>query len=114
MLPKDYVRFILTGKYATDASDASGMQMLDVKNRCWSQEILDFLKVDRELLGDVYESPEVVGNLLPKIAEKCGLSTETVVVAGGSDNACAAIGTGIVREGQAFTTIPVQQLEQVL
>ena len=46
MLPKDYVRFILTGKYATDASDASGMQMLDVKNRCWSQEILDFLKVD--------------------------------------------------------------------
>ena len=105
MLPKDYVRFILTGKYATDASDASGMQMLDVKNRCWSQEILDFLKVDRELLGDVYESPEVVGNLLPKIAEKCGLSTETVVVAGGSDNACAAIGTGIVREGQAFTTI---------
>ena len=57
MLPKDYVRFILTGKYATDASDASGMQMLDVKNRCWSQEILDFLKVDRELLGDVYESP---------------------------------------------------------
>lgn len=56
------------------------------------------MKVDRELLGDVYESPEVVGNLLPKIAEKCGLSTETVVVAGGSDNACAAIGTGIVRE----------------
>lgn len=53
----------------------------------------------------MYESPEVVGNLLPKIAEKCGLSTETVVVAGGSDNACAAIGTGIVREGQAFTTI---------
>ena len=53
------------------------------------------MKVDRELLGDVYESPEVVGNLLPKIAEKCGLSTETVVVAGGSDNACAAIGTGM-------------------
>ena len=44
MLPKDYVRFILTGKYATDASDASGMQMLDVKNRCWSQEILDFFE----------------------------------------------------------------------
>ena len=75
--------------------DASGMQMLDVKNRCWSQEILDFLKVDRELLGDVYESPEVVGNLLPKIAEKCGLSTEQLMVAGG-------------------VIMPVQQLEQVL
>ena len=86
---------ILTGKYATDASDASGMQMLDVKNRCWLHEFLDFLKVDRELLRDVYESPEVVGNLLPKIAEKCGLSTKQLWL-------------------PEEVIMPVQQLEQVL
>lgn len=105
LLPKDYVRFILTGKYATDVSDASGMQLLDVKNRCWSEEILEALGISRELLGDVMESQEAVGSLLPEIAKECGLTTGTIVVAGGSDNACAAIGTGVVREGQAFTSI---------
>lgn len=95
MLPKDYVRFILTGKYATDASDASGMQMLDVKNRCWSQEILDFLKVDRELLGDVYESPEVVGNLYRKLQRSVDYQQKQLWL-------------------PEEVIMPVQQLEQVL
>lgn len=105
MLPKDYIRFIFTGKLATDVSDASGMQLLDVKKRSWSQEILYKLGIERCMLGEVYESQEVVGTLLPELAELCGLSTETAVVAGASDNACAAVGTGVVQEGQAFTSI---------
>ena len=105
LLPKDYIRYVLTGVFATDVSDATGMQLLDVKNRCWSEEILDALKIDKNLLGKVYESQEVTGTLLPEIAEQCGLSKDTVVVAGGSDNACAGVGTGVVHEGQAFVTL---------
>lgn len=105
LLPKDYIRYVLTGVFATDVSDATGMQMLDVRNRCWSDEVLDALKIDRSILGRLYESQEVTGYLLPEIAQECGLSTKTAVVAGGSDNACAAVGTGIVREGQAFVTL---------
>lgn len=105
MLPKDYIRYILTGTYATDVSDASGMQLLDVKNRIWSDEVLAALGIDRSLLGKVYESQEAVGTLIPEMAELCGLTEDTVVVAGASDNACAAVGTGIVKEGQAFTSI---------
>lgn len=105
LLPKDYVRYEMTGVFATDVSDATGMQLLDVKNRCWSDEVLEKLGIDKSMLADVYESPEVTGHLLPEIAEKLGLTTDTVVVAGGSDNACAALGTGVVHEGQAFTTI---------
>ena len=105
LLPKDYIRFILTGEFATDVSDASGMQILDVKNRCWSAELIEVLQFDKSMFAKVYESQEITGYLLPEIAEKCGLSTNTAVVAGGSDNACAAIGTGIVRQGEACTSI---------
>lgn len=105
LLPKDYIRYVLTGEFATDVSDASGMQLLDVKNRCWSEEILTNLKIDKSLLGKVYESQDITGYILPSIANECGLSTETVVIAGASDNASAAIGTGVVRNGEAYTTI---------
>lgn len=105
LLPKDYVRYILTGEFATEVSDASGMQLLDVPNRCWSDEVLEKLDIDKSMLAKVYESVEVTGTILPEIAEKTGLSTETVVVGGAGDNAAAAVGTGIVREGRAFTTI---------
>ncbi len=105
LLPKDYVRYELTGVFATDVSDASGMQMLDVRNRCWSREVLSRLQVDEELLPEVYESPDITGSLRPEIAAKLGLTACTAVAAGGSDNACAALGTGVVEEGQAFTTI---------
>lgn len=105
LLPKDYIRYILTGVFATEVSDASGMQLLDVPNRCWSDEVLEKLDIDKSLLADVYESCEVTGTILPEIAEKTGLSTSTVVVGGAGDNAAAAVGTGIVRDGKAFTTI---------
>lgn len=105
LLPKDYIRYVLTGKFATDVSDASGMQLMDVKNRCWSEEVLNLLNIDISLLPTIYESIEPTGVLLPEIAEQCHLSAKTIVAAGASDNAAAAIGTGIVREGQAFITI---------
>ena len=105
LLPKDYVRYILTGEFATEVSDASGMQLLDVPARQWSDEVLDQLGIDKSLLAKVYESPEVTGTILPEIAEKTGLSTSTVVVGGAGDNAAAAVGTGVVEDGKAFTTI---------
>lgn len=105
LLPKDYIRYVLTGEFATDVSDATGMQLLDIKNRCWSDKILNALDIDRNLLAEVRESQEITGYLLPEIACECGLTTRTAVVAGGSDNACVGIGTGIVRPGKAFTSI---------
>lgn len=105
MLPKDYICFILTGKYTTDVSDASGMQLLDIQKRKWSETVLERLGIDRTLLGEVHESQEIIGYVQEGIAQECGLSTQTAVIAGGSDNACAAIGTGIIREGEAFTSI---------
>ncbi|MBR2824462.1 MAG: xylulokinase [Clostridia bacterium] len=105
LLPKDYVRFVLTGDYATEVSDASGMQMLDVPNRCWSQELLELLDIDPALLPKVYESCEVTGHISAEAAAKTGLSEKTLVVGGAGDNAAAAVGTGVVEDGKAFTTI---------
>ena len=105
LLPKDYVRYVLTGDYATEVSDASGMQMLDVPNRCWSDELLGILDIDRSLLAKVYESCEVTGHISEQAAALTGLSTKTLVVGGAGDNAAAAVGTGVVEDGKAFTTI---------
>ena len=105
LLPKDYVRFVLTGDYATEVSDASGMQMLDVPNRCWSDELLKILDIDKNLLAKVYESCEVTGHISAEAAKKTGLSEKTLVVGGAGDNAAAAVGTGVVEDGKAFTTI---------
>ena len=105
LLPKDYVRFGLTGDFATDVSDASGMQLMDVKNRCWSDEVLEAVKIDKALLPKIYESAEVTGYLTKEAAEKCGLTTQCAVVGGSADNAGAAIGSGIVLDGDAFTSI---------
>ncbi|MDR1765652.1 MAG: xylulokinase [Lachnospiraceae bacterium] len=105
LLPKDYIRYVLTGEFATEVSDASGMQLLDVPHRCWSREVMDLLGLDISLFGKVYESCEVTGTLLPEVASAVGLSTETKVVGGAGDNAAAAVGTGVVLDGTAFTTI---------
>lgn len=110
LLPKDYIRYVLTGVYATEVSDASGMQMLDVKNRCWSKEVLSALEIDKNILGKVYESQDITGYLLSEVAERCGLTTEVAVVGGSADNAGAAIGTGVVMEGDAFTSIGTSAL----
>ena len=105
LLPKDYVRFMLTGEYATEVSDASGMQLLDVGKRCWSDEVLDKLGIDKSYLGKVYESPEITGYVTEEIAALTGLAVGTPVVGGAGDNAAAAVGTGTVVDGAAFTTI---------
>ena len=105
LLPKDYVRFKLTGEYATDVSDASGMQLLDIANRCWSDEVLEKLKIDTALLGKVYESQEITGYVTESAARLTGLAAGTAVVGGAGDNAAAAVGTGTVNDSDAFTTI---------
>lgn len=105
LLPKDYVRYKLTGEFATEVSDASGMQLLDVPNRCWSDEVLEKLEIDKNLLAKVYESPEVTGRVTAEAAALTGLAEGTIVVGGAGDNAAAAVGTGVVEDGKAFTTI---------
>ena len=105
LLPKDYIRYVLTGVFAAEVSDASGMQLLDVPGRCWSEEVLEKLDINPEYLGKLYESCEVTGTILPEIAARTGLSEKTVVVGGAGDNAAAAVGTGVVEDGKAFTTI---------
>ena len=105
LLPKDYVRYMLTGEFATEVSDASGMQLLDVPNRCWSDEVLEKLEIDKSLLAKVYESPEVNGTITKEAAALTGLKEGTPVVGGAGDNAAAAVGTGVVEDGKAFVTI---------
>lgn len=105
LLPKDYIRYKLTGEFATEVSDASGMQLLDVPKRQWSDEVLEKLAIDKNLLAKVYESPEITGHVHKQAAEATGLKAGTPVVGGAGDNAAAAVGTGVVRDGLAFTTI---------
>lgn len=105
LLPKDYIRFMLTGEYASDVSDASGMQLLDVPKRQWSEEILGKLDIDINMLGKVYESVDITGYVSEDAAKLTGLAPGIPVVGGAGDNAAAAVGTGIVTEGSAFTTI---------
>lgn len=105
LLPKDYITYCLTGNYSTEVSDASGMNLLDMKTRDWSQEILDKLDIEKALLATVHESCAVTGNVSPTLAEQLGLSTKTVVVCGAGDNAAAAVGMGVCEKGNAFATI---------
>mgnify|MGYP004628896463 CR=1 FL=1 len=94
LLPKDYIRFKLTGEFATDFSDASGTQLLNIKNRCWSDELLDKFGINKKILPKLYESCEITGYY-----------KDIPVVAGGGDNACTAVGCGTIKNGRAFTTI---------
>ena len=105
LLPKDYIRLLLTGERATDASDAAGTLLLDLRARDWSDEVLQALEIPREWLPRVYESPEVTGRLLPEVAASLGLPAGLPVVAGGGDNAAAAVGTGIIRPGVLSSSI---------
>ena len=99
MLPKDYIAYKLTGVNCTDFSDASGMLLLDVKNRCWSKEMCEICGIREEMLPELFESYECVGTLKEEIAGKLGLSASVKVAAGAGDNAAAAVGTGTVGEG---------------
>ena len=99
MLPKDYLAYRLCGNHCTDYSDASGMLLLDVANKCWSEEMLSICHVTREQMPTLYESYEKVGVLKPELAKDLGLSERCVIAAGGGDNAAAAVGTGAVKAG---------------
>lgn len=99
MLPKDYLAYRLTGSFATDFSDASGMLLLDVEKRAWSYEMCQVCGVSEDKLPKLYESYEKIGTVLPKIANELGLSTNVSVSIGAGDNAAAAVGTGTVNNG---------------
>jgi xylulokinase len=105
LLPKDYVRYRLTGEYATEVSDASGTLLLDVRQRAWSKELLGLLGIDSALLPRVYESPEVSGKLTAAAARETGLVPGIPVVGGGGDQAAGAVGNGIVRRGVISATL---------
>ncbi len=99
MLPKDYINYILTGVHATDFSDASGMLLLDVKNKCWSREMLSICAIRERMMPKLCESYEAIGTLKPEIAKMLGLPESIKICAGAGDNAAAAVGMGIVGEG---------------
>ncbi|HEX2913664.1 MAG TPA: xylulokinase [Chloroflexia bacterium] len=105
LLPKDFIRYRLTGEYASEVSDASGTLLFDVANRRWSDEMLRQLDLDPALLPEVYESQEVSGQVHQKAAEELGLDAGTPVVGGGGDQAAGAVGNGIVRSGLVSSTI---------
>lgn len=105
LLPKDYLRYKLTGVFATDYSDASGMQILDLKKRKWSDKIMKALSINETMLPKLYDSYQVTGFLTDEMAKLMGLSTNTSVVGGAGDNAAAAIGTTIINDKEGFLTL---------
>ena len=105
LLPKDYIRYKLTGEFATEVSDAAGMQLMDIPGRDWSGEVLSKLSIDRALLGSMHESQDLTGTVHARAAEETGLCAGTPVAGGAGDNPAAAVGAGVVSEGVAFTTI---------
>jgi xylulokinase len=105
LLPKDYIRFCLTGEFASEVSDASGTSLFDVVKRTWSYDMADALGLDRGILPAVYESSEITGKLLPTVAAKLGLKPGTPVVGGAGDQAASAVGNGIVETGIVSCTM---------
>lgn len=105
LLPKDYVRLMLTGELATDVSDASGTLLFDVRRRAWSHQILAALEIPPEWLPAAFESPENTGQLSPSVASELGLPSGIPVAAGAGDRAAAAIAAGIVEAGRIGSSI---------
>ncbi|MCD8230389.1 MAG: xylulokinase [Clostridiales bacterium] len=100
MLPKDYIAYKLSGVHSCDYSDASGMLLLDVKNKCWSKEMIDICGIREEMLPRLYESYEVTGTVKPEVAHLFGIPETCKIAAGAGDNAAAAVGTGTVGDGR--------------
>ncbi|HZL35929.1 MAG TPA: xylulokinase [Tepidisphaeraceae bacterium] len=105
LLPKDYIRFRMTGGYATEVSDASGTLLLDVEHRRWSDTLLGLLQIDKALLPRLHESPEVTGVLTREAADALGLKEGVPVVGGAGDQAAGAVGNGIVMAGVVSATL---------
>lgn len=99
MLPKDYLAYKLSGTFCSEMSDASGMLLLDVKNRCWSKEMMEICGIEESQLPKLFESYDVVGTLTEEVAAELGLPVSVKVIAGAGDNAAAAVGTGTVGDG---------------
>jgi len=105
MLPKDYIAYKLSGVFATDVSDASGMLLLDVKKQDWSDKMLEIMGVSRGQLPKLFQSYEAVGNVTAEAAKETGLSGNAKVVIGGGDQAVGAVGSGIVSEGMCSVSL---------
>ncbi len=99
MLPKDYLAYRLSGVHCTDVSDASGTLLFDVEHKCWSAKMLDICGLSMNQMAKIYESYQVVGPIKPEVADALGLSHTVKIIAGASDNAAAAVGTGTVGDG---------------
>ena len=105
LLPKDYVRFRLTGEILTEVSDAAGSLMYDVRKKCWSQTILNALDIPGDWLPEVRGSEEVCGTLTKTVAKETGLHAGTPVVGGAADQPAGAVGTGVVNHGQVMCSL---------
>jgi xylulokinase len=104
LLPKDYLRYYLTGDYATDPSDASGTLWMNPATRCWDDTLLDYSGMTLAQMPEIFEGPETTGELSTSVARKLGLK-RIPVVAGGGDNACGALGMGVAHNGQSFISL---------
>ncbi len=105
MLPKDYIAYLLSGIHCTDVSDASGMLLFDVKNKCWSKEMCEIVGVKESQLAKIFESYEVVGTILPEVAAELGLPKTVKIIAGAGDNAAGAVGTGTLEHGMCSVSL---------
>ncbi|MEA4906251.1 MAG: xylulokinase [Anaerolineaceae bacterium] len=105
LLPKDYVRYHLTGEYAMDKADGAGTVLMDLRTRQWSSEVLSALEIPSEWLPPLYEGTQVTGRISPQAAEATGLRAGTPVAAGGGDQAAQAVGVGAVQEGIVALTL---------
>ena len=105
MLPKDYIRYRMTGEIATDVSDAAGTILYNVRERRWATELLDVLGIPREWMPPVKASYEVTGTVTRSASDECGLAPGTPIVGGGADNPCGAVGSGVVVEGRVMLSL---------
>jgi xylulokinase len=105
LLPKDYLRYRLTGTYATDTAGAAGTLLVDLEERAWSEEVISALEIPRAWLPEMFEGPEVTGRISENAADVTGLSAGTPVVAGGGDQSAQAVGVGAVSEGTVALTL---------
>lgn len=105
LLPKDYIRYKMTGAIHMDVSDGAGTLLMDVVKKDWSEGLLEKLGLSRDILPPVVESITVTGEVTAEVAAETGLKAGTPVVAGGADNACGAVGSGIIKEGRVMVSI---------
>tara|TARA_B100000029_G_scaffold516253_2_gene628094 strand:- start:106219 stop:107778 length:1560 start_codon:yes stop_codon:yes gene_type:complete len=105
LLPKDYIRFLMTNEFAMDVSDASGTLLFDVRNRQWSDPLLNAIELPNQIMPPTFESVDICGYLTSKVAKDWGLKPGIPVAGGGADNTCGAIGSGIIRPGRILSSI---------